>query len=339
MLLNEDWLQRAWFHAIDLGGGRVTPGRFDATTPPNYTLFGLFDLIRHVELSKATCFDVGTMDGLAAFVLAGLGARHVVACDMAPRETFQWARDQLGYEQIEYRTPVAALDLPELVAGDRPDLLVMAGVLYHVFDPLSVLVAARESLRREGLLIVETIFLRDEPGPRMLFNPCDATARRLPYSNIYWLPSKAALHGMLALAGFEVVATRIVNARLTVLARARRPHEMESEHPLIRQAHRCRPHPHYEAADFHAMQRDREPPARVRYEGPTGERFLYRAYYEPQVPHQPRWNPPAQAQRVYDAARSGRTHARLRLAEAGARVGRDVTARSRRWWAALRRRT
>jgi 2-polyprenyl-3-methyl-5-hydroxy-6-metoxy-1,4-benzoquinol methylase len=199
--------QQSWFHAIDLGQGRVTAGRFDPATPPNYTLFGFFDLIRHIDLSRACCFDIGTMDGLSAFVLAGLGARRVVACDLADRETFRWARAQLGYDRIEYRTPVSAHDLPQHVGDERADLIVMAGVLYHVHDPLSVLVSLRQSLRREGLLIVETIFQPNEPSPQMVFNPCDTSAGHIPHTNVYWRPSKAALHGMLELSGFEVMAT------------------------------------------------------------------------------------------------------------------------------------
>jgi 2-polyprenyl-3-methyl-5-hydroxy-6-metoxy-1,4-benzoquinol methylase len=308
--------QQSWFHAIDLGQGRVTAGRFDPATPPNYTLFGFFDLIRHIDLSRACCFDIGTMDGLSAFVLAGLGARRVVACDLADRETFRWARAQLGYDRIEYRTPVSAHDLPQHVGDERADLIVMAGVLYHVHDPLSVLVSLRQSLRREGLLIVETIFQPNEPSPQMVFNPCDTSAGHIPHTNVYWRPSKAALHGMLELSGFEVMATRIVNARLTVLARARRPHDLASAYPLIRLAHQRRPHPHYQkAADFAAMQRDSGPEAQVRYDGPRGERLLYRAYYEPTVPHQPRWQAPNASARLLDAVRSGRRYAKLRAAE------------------------
>ena len=53
-----------WFHAIDLGDGVVTLGRFQPGTPPKYTLFGFFDLVRGLSLEGARCVDVGTMDGI-----------------------------------------------------------------------------------------------------------------------------------------------------------------------------------------------------------------------------------------------------------------------------------
>lgn len=332
----EDWRQQPWFHALDLGDGRVTPGRFGPETPPNYTLFGFFDLVRHTDLSEAACVDVGTMDGLAAFVLAGLGARSVTACDLARRDTFLWAREQLGYDRVDYRTPVAAHDLPGIVGSGGADVIVLAGVLYHVHDPLAVLVSMRESLRLGGLLFVETHFLRHERAACMRLNPADDAKRRLPFSNVYWRPSKAALRGMLELSGFEVVATRIVNARLTMLACARRPHDVDTDHELIRHALRRVAHPHYRgAADFHALQRQQGPEARVRYDGPTGERLLYRAYFDAAVPHQPAWNPPSDRARHVDAMRSGKHYARLRLAESaeatGARLRGSWESAVRRW--------
>lgn len=327
------WLRKRWFHAIDLGDGVVTPGRFGPEVPPNYTLYGAFDLLRHVDLSEARCFDVGAMDGLASFVMKGLGAREVVACDMARRETFEWARERLGLE-VGYRTPVEALDLPHVVGEARADLVLMAGVLYHVYDPLTVLVALRESLRREGLLLLETAFAYAEGGPRMTFNPSDPSPQRLDVSNVYWRPSKAALHGMLQLAGFEVLATRVVHARLTVLAQAKRPKDIAARHRLVKQAQDRRPHPHYrEAGDFRALQRDTGTPARVRYAGPRDERILYRARFAPDVPYQPPWRPPSERVRWRDAAHGARMHALLRLAEARARAApraREVWGRARR---------
>lgn len=320
--MNEtDWLQKQWFHAIDLGDGLVTPGRFGPDVPPNYTLYGVFDLLRHIHLTEARCVDVGTMDGIAAFVMKGLGAREVLACDMAERPTFAWARERLGLD-VDYRTPVAALELPQALGDDKADLVLMAGVLYHVYDPLTVLVACRESLRREGLLLVETAFAYDEGGPRMTFNPADPSPRRLSISNVYWRPSKAALHGMLQLAGFEVLATRVVHARLTVLAQARRPKDIAARHDLVRVAQDRKPHPHYrEAADFRALQSDQATAARVRYDGPRDDRYLYRAHFEPEVPFQPRWRPRNERVRWLDAAHGARMHATLRLAEARATAG------------------
>src|SRR5688572_5897091 len=72
-----------WFHAIDFGSVS-SGGRFPAATPPNYTLYGVFELLRAVSVAGHTAIDIGTMDGLTAFVLKTLGARRVIATDLAP---------------------------------------------------------------------------------------------------------------------------------------------------------------------------------------------------------------------------------------------------------------
>jgi hypothetical protein len=258
------------------------------------------------------------MDGVASFVMKALGAREVVACDMARRETFEHARERLGLD-VGYRVPVNALELPKVVGPERADLVLLAGVLYHVYDPLTVLVACRQSLRREGLLFVETTFLFDEGEPKMSFNPSDRSSRRIDFPHIYWRPSKAAVHGMLKLAGFEIVATRVVDGRLTVLARAKRPSEIDARDALIAAAQDRHRHRHYrEAADFDALEADSAETSSIRYDGPRDDRFLYRARFRPQVPHAPAWSPPSPAVRLRDLARSARIHATLRLAEARA---------------------
>lgn len=316
---DQDILDRHWFHAIDLGNGVVTPGRFGPEVPPNYTLYGVFEMLRRLRLSEARCFDVGTMDGIASWVMKGLGAREVVACDMAERPTWRIARERLGLD-VEYRTPVNALDLPEVIGPEQADLVVLCGILYHVYDPLTVLVACRESIRRDGYLIVETAYLYDEGTPRMLFNPSDDSPRSMPHPHIYWRPSKRTVHGMLTLAGFEVITTIAVDGRLSVLAQAKRPGEIAARDALIARAQDRHRHPHYrERADFDRLQAEEGPPARIAYDGPREDRFLYRGLWEPTVPYQPRWNPPSNIVRWRDVARSARMHAATRMAEARAR--------------------
>jgi hypothetical protein len=309
-------LDRRWFHAIDLGDGLVTPGRFGPEVPPNYTLYGVFEMLRDLDLAEARCFDLGTMDGIVSWALKGLGAREVVACDMAARPTWAAARDHLGLD-VEYRTPVDALELPQVVGATGADLVVLCGILYHVYDPLTVLVACRESIRREGFLIVETAYLYDEGGPKMLFNPTDQSPRAMPHPHIYWRPSKRALHGMLELAGFEVVTTLAVDGRVAVLAQAKRPSEIEAREPRIAWAQDRHRHPHYdERAGFDALENDTTPAASITYEGPREDRFIYRALWKPCVPYQPSWRAPSATILARDLARSGRMHADTRRAEA-----------------------
>ena len=310
---------RKWFHSIQLPDGRCTRGRFGPHVPPNYTLFGAFDLLPHVELEGARCVDLGAMDGLGSFVLASLGAGEVIAGDLRRRSTFTWAAEQLGLaERVDYRVPLTAQSLPETLGADKADLVLMAGVLYHVYDPIGVLMAVRESLRPDGLLVLETLCLHDDGRPVMSFNLADHSRRRVERAYTYWRPTKAAVHGMLRLASFDVLATRMVNARLTVLAQAKPPHEIAADDALLAAAQSQRDRHYREEVDFAALDDDARP-ARVRYRGPRDDRFLYRARFAPSVPHQPRWAPSPEV-RARDLARSAAMHAAMRLGEARARL-------------------
>lgn len=308
-----------WFHAIDFGG-QVSPGRFGPGTPPNYTLFGVFEWLRALSLDGARAVDIGTMDGLIAFVMKALGAGQVIATDLARRPTFEAGRDALGLD-IDYVVPLSVLDLPATLGDDKADVMVMAGVLYHVFDPLAVLVACREALRRDGFLIVETMYLFDEGHARMSFSPSDTTGRGVETANVFWRPSKRALEGMLQLTGFEVIGSIAVDGRIATLAQARRPSEIGARERIQRVHQRYMQYANYrERIDFDALEKDAGAPARVRFVGTPGDRRIYPALYQPSVPFQPAWTPPGAGPRARHAARSVWFHARAAMASARAEL-------------------
>ncbi len=300
-----------WFHAIDFGGGAISPGRFGRDIPPNYTLYGVFEFLRGLSLSGARVVDVGTMDGLVAFIAKSAGAAEVIATDMARRETFEAGRDRLGLE-IDYRVPVSIAELPGMLGEHRADVLVMAGVLYHVLDPLAVMVACRQALKLGGYAIVETMYLFDEGDARMSFNPADTTARGVDHANVFWRPSRSALEGMFELTGFEVIGSIAVDGRIATLGRARRPSEIGATGPRVGMIHRqYMNYVNYrEAIDFDALENDSGAHAVVEYNGPTGYRRLYPGIHRPQVPLQPTWTPSAEKVRYRNAARSAWFHGR-----------------------------
>jgi len=312
-----------WFHAIDFGDGLISPGRFRQRLPPNYTLFGVFELLRRLELRGATVVDVGTMDGLVAFVMARLGAARVIATDLAPRATFEAARDALTLD-VDYRVPLSASALPESL-DERADVIVMAGVLYHVFDPLAVLEACRRSIKHAGWLIVETSYLFDEGAARMSFNPADLGARGIDRPNVFWRPSRSALEGMLQLVGFDPVASIAVDGRLAMLGQALRPEDIPHRSRCMREFHaRYMKYDNYrERIDLDALAHDSGPSSGVRYTGERGASRLYPSLYQPDVPLQPAWRPHRTADRYARVARSAWFHARAAWGEASASLRRS----------------
>jgi SAM-dependent methyltransferase len=308
---------RKWFHAIDFGGGVISPGRFERDVPPNYTLYGVFEWLRGLSLAGARVVDVGTMDGLVSFIAKASGAGQVIATDMARRETFEAGRERLGFD-IDYRVPVSITELPAMLGNDRADVVVLAGVLYHVLDPMAVMVACRRALKLGGYAIVETMYLFDEGDARMSFSPSDTTARGVDHANVFWRPSRRALEGMCELAGFEVLGSIAVDGRISMLGRARRPSEIRPRSPRVDMIHRS--YMNYvnyrEAIDFDALERDTGPVSAVEYRGPLGDRRLYPGLHRPQVPFQPTWNPSGSRARYRHAARSAWFHGRTLLASA-----------------------
>lgn len=269
MDLDELIARDRWFHAIDFGGGRVSRGRFVANRPQNYTLYGVMRLLERIDATGLDCPDIGTMDGLVAFILKRAGAKHVVATDMEARPTFLAGRAALGLD-IDYRAPVRIDALASCVGRRRFDLVVCAGVLYHLFEPLTALVLCREALALDGLLIVETHYRHDESRPTLTFSPADVDRGSRHVNTFFW-PSADALSGMLEVAGFEIVASIAVGSRLTMLARASRPSELRSPRPMVRNiltAHGRDPH-YGERIDYRAMeaQTERSP---ARYAGRPG---------------------------------------------------------------------
>jgi SAM-dependent methyltransferase len=311
-----------WFHSIAFDDGLVSPGRFSATTPPNYTLFGVFELLNRLDFKGATVIDVGTMDGLVAFTLERLGAGRVIATDLAKRETFEAANAALS-SKVEYRVPLQVVDLPKVLGADKADLIVMAGVLYHVFDPLQVLVACREALRRGGFLIVETSYLFDEGRPYMSFNPVDESGRGIERANVFWRPSQSALEGMLEMVGFQLKASVAVDGRLAVLAQAQRPSDVQPKTKRLADIHtRYMKYANYrESVDFDKLEQDSTPASRVTFKGPTGHSRIYPGIYKPTSPLQPKWEPTLHV-RVRHVARSISFHARATMANAKAKLGR-----------------
>ncbi|MBW2523797.1 MAG: DUF1698 domain-containing protein [Deltaproteobacteria bacterium] len=310
MALKRALSEAQWFHAIDFGEGLVSPGRFEPGRPPNHSLYGVQELLADVRLQGATAVDVGTMDGLTAFMLAKLGAAKVIATDLARRQTFEVGREALGLT-IDYRVPLPVLDLEGALADQRVDLIVLAGVLYHVLDPLTVLAACRRCLRVGGYLILESSYLFDDGRPHLSFNPTDRSRRAIERANVFWRPTKAAIEGMLQMVGFQVLSSIAVDGRIAVLAEARRPSDIDGRTDCVASIHDTYSgYANYqERFDPALLESRQEDAATVQYRGPRGDRRIYPALYRPRVPLQPPWEPSREIDRVRSVAQSLRFHA------------------------------
>jgi SAM-dependent methyltransferase len=146
-------LRPYWYSPIDLGHGIVTQG------PRHQRRFARrLELLRIPrDLRGKQALDIGAYDGFFTFHLEGLGA-EVTSIDVWPEEEvfqqFMFARrakrSQGRYKRMDVH------DLSEANAG-KFDLILCAGVLYHLRYPFAALERIRSVCRHQ--LILETVCL------------------------------------------------------------------------------------------------------------------------------------------------------------------------------------
>jgi tRNA (mo5U34)-methyltransferase len=190
-----------WFHQIDLGNGIVTPG-----ATPGEVLQTTADVYFKGGLEGKTFIDIGCWDGFNSFEAKRRGAARVLATDhfvwsdesWGSRESFDLARDQLGLD-VEVRD----IDLEDITPDSVGtfDVVLFAGVLYHVRHPLLVL--ERVSAICDETLILEThLDALDVASPAMVFYPTNELSDD---PTNWWGPNPACVIAMLKDVGFADV--------------------------------------------------------------------------------------------------------------------------------------
>lgn len=217
---------KQWFHAIDFGQF-ASAGRFQPEQPQNITLYGAFEYLEAMNLASANVLDIGTYDGLVSFGAKQLGAERVVATDTFRNPCFLLAREALGYSEddIEYCPGVQIGELEKHFSEKQFDVIVCAGVIYHMLYPQQAFVVNRRLIKDDGLLIMETPYLHGEEEAKLVFNGVERAVNE-PYT--YFVPTLSALKGMANLSGFKVLSERILKAprRVTFLLKAVTRHEL-----------------------------------------------------------------------------------------------------------------
>ena len=221
MLSKEEIRQRVealgeWFHNLDLGGVQTAPNHFLWNYPANK--FKHFAHAIPPDLSGKTVLDIGCNAGFYSLEMKRRGAARVLGIDSDDRylAQAQLASEVTGLE-AEFRN-LSVYDVAEL--GERFDLVIFMGVLYHLRHPLLALDLIHEHVAKDLLLFqsmqrgaTETMAsaedypfsetgIFDEPAwPKLHF-----IEKR--YSNDpsnWWAPNAAAAEAMLRSAGFAIL--------------------------------------------------------------------------------------------------------------------------------------
>jgi tRNA (mo5U34)-methyltransferase len=205
-----------WFHNLHLPDGRQTAPEHPLGDFPAFKWRQIEDSLP-ADLSGARALDIGCNAGFYSFRLAARGA-EVLGLDLDDHYLRQgrWAAEQLDPEgRVEFRQG-SVYDLAEI--GERFDVVLFMGVLYHLRYPLLALDLVAEKVA--GSLVLQTLTL---PGAGAAPTPADVEIddrRRLlepgwPRASFvehelagdptnWWVPDEACVEAMARSAGLRV---------------------------------------------------------------------------------------------------------------------------------------
>jgi tRNA (mo5U34)-methyltransferase len=205
-----------WFHNMELGGVRTAPDHFLFDYPA--TKWARFSHAIPQDLRGKTVLDIGCNAGFYSLEMKRRGAARVVAIDSDDRFLAQarFAAEVRG-EEIEFHK-LSVYDVGAL--GERFDLVLFMGVLYHLRHPLLALDLIYEHVA-DDMLVFQSMqrgsrrvepLLEDyefwEMGtfylpsfPRMHF----IEGRYANDQTNWWIPNRACAEAMLRSAGFTIL--------------------------------------------------------------------------------------------------------------------------------------
>jgi tRNA (mo5U34)-methyltransferase len=205
-----------WFQNLDLAGVRTAPDHFLGDYPN--IKWRMFEHAIPADLSGKTVLDIGCNAGFYSLEMKRRGAARVVGIDSDEAYLAQarFAAEVVG-AAIEFRQ-LDVYDVAKL--GERFDVVLFMGVLYHLRHPLLALDLLREHVVGD-LLVFQSLMrgskevqrlegdypfwetdIFDKPGyPLMYF-----VEKRYSHDPTnWWIPNRACAEAMLRSAGFEIL--------------------------------------------------------------------------------------------------------------------------------------
>lgn len=206
-----------WFHNLRIGGVETAPNHFLGDYPA-FKWQG-FKHVLPEDMSGMSVLDIGCNAGFYSLEMKRRGATRVLGLDADPHYLRQarFAAEQEDLD-IEFRQ-MSVYDVAAL--GERFDLVIFMGVLYHLRHPLLAL-----DLIYEHVLGGEMLFQCLQRGDERPFRPEEnapfsewAMFDRPDYPKLFFveeryaddptnwfIPNGAAMQAMLRSSGFEITA-------------------------------------------------------------------------------------------------------------------------------------
>jgi len=223
-----------WFHNMNLGGVWTAPDHFLGDYPA--VKFKRFAPHLPRDLSGKSVLDIGCNAGFYSLEMKRRGAARVLGIDSDERYLAQarLASDTFGFDNIEF----AKLDVYDVGAiGERFDLVIFMGVLYHLRHPLLALDLIYEHVAKDMLLFQsmqrgskhvlpleddyefeETDIFFESGFPKLHFVERSYSD---DWTN-WWVPNRACTEAMLRSAGFMI--DKRIEEEVYLCRKARRPY-------------------------------------------------------------------------------------------------------------------
>jgi tRNA (mo5U34)-methyltransferase len=186
-----------WIHTIDFGDDYVTPGIWGHQ-------IAIEQAMNQIDFVGKRVLDIGCWDGGYTFAAERLGASLAYGTDLVTERafmeqpTFEVARALLG-SSARYRGDMSVYDLEQLDEGDF-DVVIFAGVYYHLKHPILALETIRRVMRPGGTLLVEGA-IDDSPGCFATFYHRDVY---LDDPSNWWIPSIDCLKQWVTCSDFRI---------------------------------------------------------------------------------------------------------------------------------------
>lgn len=205
-----------WFHNINLAGIQTAPDHFLGDYPA--VKWRTFCHTLPADLTGKSVLDIGCNGGFYSMEMKKRGADRVLGIDSDEEYLAQarFAAEVSGLE-IEFRR-MSVYDVPSI--GEKFDIVLFMGVLYHLRHPLLALDLLHDHVTRD-LLVFQTMqrgsksvtplqedyhFWEDgvfeqEDFPRMYFIEKYYSG---DWTN-WWIPNRACTEAMLRSSGFTII--------------------------------------------------------------------------------------------------------------------------------------
>ncbi|MBV8800271.1 MAG: TIGR04290 family methyltransferase [Alphaproteobacteria bacterium] len=205
-----------WFHNLDLHGVPTAPSHFLGDYPA-VKWRSFCDAIPQ-DLTGKTVLDIGCNAGFYSMEMKRRGARRVIGVD-SDQDYLKQARfaAEVNELDIEFR-PLSVYEVGAL--GEKFDLVLFLGVLYHLRHPLLALDLIREHVVDEMLVFqsmqrgsadVEEFEKDYDFWDKHVFESANFPKlhfiehRYAGDPTNWWVPNRACAEAMLRSAGFEII--------------------------------------------------------------------------------------------------------------------------------------